>query len=54
MTNEQKWAWEALERVIDKGETRDPIEEAIITALQDLKRQIEEIKESLHNGTFGG
>ena len=49
-----KYAWEALYRVVDREETRDPIEEAIITALQDLKRQIEEIKESLHNGTFGG
>ncbi len=54
MTNEQKWAWEALQRVIERGEERDRIEAAIIIALQDLKARVEEIKESLHNGTFGG
>lgn len=59
MTNEQKWAWEALERVIDKGETRDRIEEAIILALQNLRTQAEELRRkqsatlvSLSNGTF--
>jgi hypothetical protein len=53
MTNEQEWVWEALQRVVDRGETRDRIEVAIIIALQHLKEQVEEIKESLHNGTFG-
>ena len=42
-----KYAWEALQRVVDRGETRDRIEVAIIVALQDLKAQVKKLQDRM-------